>query len=848
MIERCGDRQRKFDGLEKWPFHLFIESLSIMLQIALLLLTCGLSRHMWSINTSVARVVITFTVLGLIFYIGIVVAATSSHYCPFQTPASVALRALRDRGMVQKLIKKLSLVALRDSVMPQNSVANPSVSRVISLAHATWKSARKGLDSLHRWIRDTVSNPSPSGISLSSIVSGVCSMGGRIGRLIVSLPFLFYRTVRNAMRKLARGIRRYNCTLLPTTSTNTINHHLQIGQRGGLLVSPMNLKSLRKQNADNARCVCWVLRNITDPEAIDSALRLASTVRWFEDGVNVDPPYNIILSCFQECFDPNKVLYPGMRDRAFISGKAIAQIQAYAALRDDRPRFPTLESAAWGCTPRGVGRFMMKVNLIGRGISETPTHMLWMSTLLVATARLPYPDSFVPRGRFGISRASDGNILLAWYVILGGRVQEETFWADDKWYAVFISFLSLFKIISASDLVEATWPFLSQAITDTIRTVADTIQPNSRATRKLDRLFELLDQLAKWKEKPTCLTVMAHQWSLAVCECIQKVNRIPPDYADYNVSRKIRSLVGWSDGNDSHRSMVWNPKDRHAFMSKRECVFEYYSLLLALSLEIGFRHSPSWSTVPGTIGSPANKEHHLLMVEVMLRAASNSPGGVPVSKERTRVYEPGIGDALYVWTLGGHLPSLGSCASNIGRTIGDLGISSRLRILLIRAIGSMEYEDLERAGLEMIVGVFDRLELGFDDICKVGGRWPLLLKPLARSKFGREHLPLRYWHLLEELIAKDVEPCTRLCYPDTSFMKTLEESQEWEKLEIWLRIIWTSRMETGTYLEDVKRVTLSLLQHRPSATLGFASMKERSWHCLLYFHNQELRQICDQTT
>lgn len=54
MIERCGDRQRKCDGLKKRPFHLFVESLSVMLQIALLLLSCGLCRHMASINDFVA--------------------------------------------------------------------------------------------------------------------------------------------------------------------------------------------------------------------------------------------------------------------------------------------------------------------------------------------------------------------------------------------------------------------------------------------------------------------------------------------------------------------------------------------------------------------------------------------------------------------------------------------------------------------------------------------------------------------------------------------------------------------------------------------------------------------------
>src|SRR5579872_7460096 len=103
IIERCGNRQRKFDGLEKWRFHLFIESLPMMLQLALLLLACGLSRYMWSVNMSVARVIISFTVLGVLFYIAILVAGTSSYVCPFQTPVSLALRSLGDSGIVKGL-------------------------------------------------------------------------------------------------------------------------------------------------------------------------------------------------------------------------------------------------------------------------------------------------------------------------------------------------------------------------------------------------------------------------------------------------------------------------------------------------------------------------------------------------------------------------------------------------------------------------------------------------------------------------------------------------------------------------------------------------------------------------
>ena len=94
MMERCGDRQRKCDGLEKWPFHLFVESLPVMLQVSLLLLACGLCRRMWSVNTAIAYILIALTAFGISFYLGIVFAGASSYECPFQTPMSGALRGV----------------------------------------------------------------------------------------------------------------------------------------------------------------------------------------------------------------------------------------------------------------------------------------------------------------------------------------------------------------------------------------------------------------------------------------------------------------------------------------------------------------------------------------------------------------------------------------------------------------------------------------------------------------------------------------------------------------------------------------------------------------------------------
>ena len=182
-VERSRDRQRKFDGLEKWSFHLFIESLPIMLQIALLLLASGLSRYMWSVNTSVARVVISFTALGILFYVAIVVAGTSSYECPFQTPVPTALRQLRD---------------------------------------------------------------------------------GRVGHWINQA----FRTSKHSLVQMLPRLKGTG----PLPTTLDVIHLQPPPSRGGLSLQQRKLKFNLRRNADDARCVWWILWNITDPEAIDSAI------------------------------------------------------------------------------------------------------------------------------------------------------------------------------------------------------------------------------------------------------------------------------------------------------------------------------------------------------------------------------------------------------------------------------------------------------------------------------------------------------------------------------------------------------------------------------------------------
>ena len=91
--DKSRDRQQKLDGLEMWHFHLVIESLPVMLQFALLLFGCALSRYLWTISRTVAGVVVAVTVFGVTSYGLLTLAATLYYNCPYQTPPSTLTRA-----------------------------------------------------------------------------------------------------------------------------------------------------------------------------------------------------------------------------------------------------------------------------------------------------------------------------------------------------------------------------------------------------------------------------------------------------------------------------------------------------------------------------------------------------------------------------------------------------------------------------------------------------------------------------------------------------------------------------------------------------------------------------------
>ena len=384
MIERCGDRQRKCDGLEKWPLHFFVEGLPVMLQIALLLLACGLCRYMWTVNAFVAYTLISLTGLGVVFYIGIVIAGMTSYACPFQTPASNALRGLRKKVW--------------------DGIVSPTV-------HSKWAFSRAFLV-WNQNIRPFFHPQSPQTIPLENV----------------------------------QVQRSESLSALDDT------------RQSEPWVQPKDLAIIRRTNTDDARCVSWVLRNITDPEALDAAIRLAGEIRWFDDGTDVDLPYDLIVSTYEACFDSIGKLYSGSRDRAYYSGRAVLWIRTLAVYKSQEfaIRFPL---PVTNCTTPNLDLDLINllrvgfevgfpewraVELLTINLECTPSHSQWISDILLHYCWANRDNlnhgfflDHIPNAietKTPIPLNATLNRLLTWCIFLGLPAEGEALEIQDKSY------------------------------------------------------------------------------------------------------------------------------------------------------------------------------------------------------------------------------------------------------------------------------------------------------------------------------------------------------------------------------------------------------------------------------
>jgi len=115
--DRCRDRERKLNGIDKWQFRSVMQFAPLAIQGSLALLGSALTRYLWEVDRTVSSVVIGFAIFGFILYMAIVVVSVLAFDCPFQTPVSLLVRSMIDtvrlwrRGHPRRTTSDLTILA-----------------------------------------------------------------------------------------------------------------------------------------------------------------------------------------------------------------------------------------------------------------------------------------------------------------------------------------------------------------------------------------------------------------------------------------------------------------------------------------------------------------------------------------------------------------------------------------------------------------------------------------------------------------------------------------------------------------------------------------------------------------
>ena len=224
--------------------------------------------------------------------------------------------------------------------------------------------------------------------------------------------------------------------------------------------------TIQEANVKNIRCVSWILRNITDPEALDAAIRLAGTIRWFEDGIEAEAPYIVIVSIFYSCLDSYGIVYPGSRDRAYYSAWAILWIHIRAMCVSEEfakilPLPSTRNHISYDLDlylllgmyeVAGPTAFVSYTNIFME--LNTPTHMQWASNAflhfcwtgqgnpdVLGQVFAHYDVAVFPWDTIPLDAIL--NLFLVWSIYLGHPVEEEMLKIQDKVYVISRSLLRI---------------------------------------------------------------------------------------------------------------------------------------------------------------------------------------------------------------------------------------------------------------------------------------------------------------------------------------------------------------------------------------------------------------------
>ena len=274
----------------------------------------------------------------------------------------------------------------------------------------------------------------------------------------------------------------------------------------------------------------------------------------------------------------------------------------------------------------------------------------------------------------------------------------------------------------------------------------------------LQHLNFLLEFLAAWEKRPTCLIPIAYEWCSAISEVTGRLGlglglrlglrlalrlgfgiqpglqrRLQPGLRLRLQPQDLASDGLVSEAAEREFSHVGPSCDpvrvddasHHAQEYPRDPIHFYHGILLSIMLEVGFR-----LVVPSHEHTTLHLEHthhHNLVFET---AFSSNDDDV-------------IADGVCVWIADRDNTPAGSCAHYlINRVERDTPLSPRLRRIIIHAVECIWYRELTTSELETI-RLLNRLDVDVDDMGEKR-EWLKLLVDVIHSRAGIESLSIHY--------------------------------------------------------------------------------------------------------
>ena len=288
-IERSQNRQRKLDGIVTWYFDHVMESLPLMLQAALLLLGCALSRYFWEINATVASVIFAITSFGVLLYLFIIFVGAASPSCPYQTPGARILRPILDTPYHIEDLNRLAGDFFHHIPRIFHHVRDTfhSLPHLPSILYSIFSVPVKESFSCSTLI-DLWDQLLDLDLSLSDIITGAMLV-------LISIPLLSVFLVVDTCRVLV---------CVPVLLAHVVRRASE--QQMGML---------------DQRCISWTLRT-----SLDEPVRL-STLNYLATTALVDNDPTLVVDCFNVLFDYVKSI-----DHMVVITQGMEQLVAASAL------------------------------------------------------------------------------------------------------------------------------------------------------------------------------------------------------------------------------------------------------------------------------------------------------------------------------------------------------------------------------------------------------------------------------------------------------------------------------------------------------------------------------------